>query len=62
VRLNALLEEPIERGELVEVLRSHAAEGPPLNVLCAPGQHRAPKVRVFVELMKKLCGPRRSTQ
>lgn len=49
-----MLREELESGRLVQVLRSYAAEGPPLTVLCAPGRKDLARVRVFVELMRAL--------
>src|SRR5690606_20789207 len=37
-------------GRLVEVLREHAAAGPPMHALVLPGR-RAPKVRAFLDLL-----------
>lgn len=50
-----MVADEIDRGQLVEVLPMHAAPGPPLTALCAPGRHHSPKVRVFVELLRTLC-------
>jgi DNA-binding transcriptional LysR family regulator len=41
----------VARGRLVEVLRAHATEGPRVSLLCAPGRHRAPRVRAFIDFV-----------
>lgn len=50
-----LIADELARGELVEVLSSHAAPGPALTALCAPGRQRSSKVRAFVEVLRTLC-------
>ncbi len=44
----------LQSGRLVEVLHEHAAPGPPIMVLCAPGRVRAPTVRAFLSFMTEL--------
>jgi DNA-binding transcriptional LysR family regulator len=46
----------VSRGELVEVLAEHAAEGPSIYVLSAPGRTRAARVKAFLDLVRELFG------
>jgi DNA-binding transcriptional LysR family regulator len=46
----------LEQGTLIEVLRKHAAPGPPLAVLCAPGLQHTAKVRAVMTLIVELLG------
>jgi len=50
-----LIADELARGELVEVLSEHAAPGPPLTALCAPGRQHSPKVLAFVGVVRGLC-------
>lgn len=43
----------IAEGRLVEMLETRAAEGPSIWALAAPGRHRSPRVRAFVEFLKE---------
>ena len=49
-----MVDEPLRRGELVEVLRHQAAPGPPLHALTSPGRQRRPKVRAFMEFLDEV--------
>jgi len=52
---DVMVADQLARGELVEVLRGHAAPGPPLNILFAPGRVASPKVRAFADFVMKVC-------
>jgi len=41
----------VARGQLVEVLARHAAPGPAVSLLLAPGRRGSPKVRAFADLV-----------
>lgn len=45
---------PLARGELIEVLREHAAEGPPISAVMLPGRQRSPKVRAAIDFLVAL--------
>ena len=51
-----MIADRIESGELVRVLATYAALGPPLTTLSAPGRAKEPKVRAFVEFVAALVG------
>ncbi|MFT3921372.1 MAG: LysR family transcriptional regulator [Myxococcales bacterium] len=50
---------PLGRGELLELLTPFAAEGPPIQLLIAPGKRGSPRVRVVVEQLLRLFAGRR---
>ncbi|HEU0036153.1 MAG TPA: LysR family transcriptional regulator [Kofleriaceae bacterium] len=54
--MDFMLQPAIARGQLVEILADHAAAGPPMALLCAPGRHSAPRVRAFVTFATELLG------
>ncbi len=47
--LDALVEDAVREGRLVEVLGDCAAAGPPIHALCLPGQQRTPRIRSFLD-------------
>lgn len=52
VQLHTYMAEPYLRsGQLVQVLREFAAEGPPISVLFPSNRHLAPKVRIFIDFV-----------
>ena len=59
--LDLMVATHIARGELVEILSDHAASGPTLSVLSAPGRTNSPKVRAFIDFALEIMGtqPRR---
>jgi DNA-binding transcriptional LysR family regulator len=44
----------IARGELVEVLRHQAAEGPAVHALTLPGRSRVPRIRAIVDHLEEM--------
>lgn len=46
----------LARGQLVEVLQEHAAPGPHITALAAPGRSSTPKVRAFMDFIRELLG------
>ena len=55
VQLHTYMAEPYLRsGQLVQVLREFAAEGPPISVLFPSNRHLSPKVRVFIDFIANI--------
>ena len=51
-----MVSDPLERGELVEVLGEYACSGPPIHALCKPGQQGVAKVRAFLDFLVEQLG------
>jgi LysR family transcriptional regulator for bpeEF and oprC len=49
--LHFMVEGHVQAGKLVEILREHAAPGPPIHALCLPGQRSSPRVRAFIDFL-----------
>ncbi|HYO71624.1 MAG TPA: LysR family transcriptional regulator [Archangium sp.] len=56
--LDFMLDERVRDGRLVEVLASHAAQGPPVHALCVPGRQSVPRVRALLQLLVEELRPR----
>ena len=56
--LDFMLDDRVRDGRLVEVLTSHAAEGPPVHALCVPGRQSVPRVRALLQLLVEELRPR----
>ena len=56
--LDFMLDDRVRDGRLVEVLASHAAEGPPVHALCVPGRQSVPRVRALLQLLVEELRPR----
>ena len=56
--LDFMLDERVRDGRLVEVLKEHAAEGPPVHALCVPGRQSVPRVRALLQLLVEELRPR----
>ena len=54
--LDFMVSGALSKGQLVEVLHDDAAPGLAIAVLAAPGRHKAPKVRAFIDFMVELLG------
>lgn len=54
--LDFMVEEPMRRGDLVELLRQRSAPGPSVHALCLPGRQGVPKIRAFTEFMAEVLG------
>jgi LysR family transcriptional regulator, regulator for bpeEF and oprC len=54
--LDFMVDEPLRRGALVEVLRERSATGPAMHVLCLRGRQGVPKIRAFVEFITEVLG------
>ncbi len=54
--LDFMVEEHLERGELVEVLAHQAAPGPDIHALTLPSRGRVPRVRAIVDLLAEILG------
>jgi len=51
-----MLAPALAAGQLIEILAEHAAPGPPMSALCAPGRSSSPKIRAFVTFAAELFG------
>lgn len=51
-----MVDRALGEGRLVEVLRDHAAPGPPVHALVLPGQQGTPKVRAFLDFVAETLG------
>lgn len=51
-----LVEGPIARGELVEILAQHAPPSLPVHALTVSGRQRVPRVRAFLEFLEEVLG------
>ena len=54
-----MLDERARDGRLVEVLTEHAAAGPPVHAVFAPGRQSVPRVRALLQLLVEELGPTR---
>lgn len=52
--IDFMVESELAGGALLEVLADHAAPGPPVYLLTAPGHGRSPRVRAFADLAAEL--------
>jgi DNA-binding transcriptional LysR family regulator len=44
-----MVEGPIRRGEVQEILADRSVAGPPIHALCLPGRQRVPRIRAFLD-------------
>lgn len=51
-----MLAAALAAGQLIEILVDHAAPGPPMAALCAPGRSSTPRIRAFVGFVTELLG------
>lgn len=51
-----MVDQALQEGRLVEVLRERAAPGPPVHALVLPGQQGTPKVRAFLDFVAEALG------